>query len=240
MSPEQARGQAVDKRTDIWAFGCVLYEMLTGHLAFAGETISDTLAAHSRTRAGLVCPARQILRRRSTSSSRKCLVKDPSRRLRDIGDLRAGARRSRSARPNHHPRRARQPHGCDPYTRAGDAWAFSSSRQPVWLLPHDRNLCRRPVNGSAASAAAPVRLTFEEGLQTDPTMSPDGRFVAYSSSRAGNFDIYTQPVAGGNAVPVTNHPAHDWQPDWSVKDQIVFRSERDGGGLYVRRPDRWA
>ena len=45
MSPEQARGQPVDKRTDIWAFGCVLYEMLTGRVAFARETISDTIAA---------------------------------------------------------------------------------------------------------------------------------------------------------------------------------------------------
>ncbi len=90
-----------------------------------------------------------------------------------------------------------------------------------------------PASVPEAPAAGPVRLTFDEGLQTDPTLSSDGRFLAYSSNRDEDFDIYFQPVAGGNSVQVTNHPAHDWQPDWSVKDQIVFRSERDGGGLYV-------
>jgi serine/threonine protein kinase len=85
MSPEQARGQAVDKRTDIWAFGCVLYEMLTGRRAFSGETTSDTIAAilarepdwgvlPETTPAGV----RRLLQR--------CLEKDPRYRLRDIGD----------------------------------------------------------------------------------------------------------------------------------------------------------
>ena len=87
MSPEQARGQAIDKRTDIWAFGCVLFEMLTGHVVFRGATISDTIAAilerepewdalPAHTPAGI----RQLLRR--------CLDKDQNCRLHDIADAR--------------------------------------------------------------------------------------------------------------------------------------------------------
>ena len=81
MSPEQARGAAVDKRADIWAFGCVLYEMLTGKRAFQGKTTSDLLAAVIRDEPDLSrVPAkiRPLLRR--------CLEKDPKHRLRDIGD----------------------------------------------------------------------------------------------------------------------------------------------------------
>src|SRR5207249_4244879 len=88
MSPEQARGHAVDKRTDIWAFGCVLYEMLTGRAAFAGETTSDTIAAIlerepdlSKLPATTPPGVRRALQR--------CLAKDPKRRLRDIADAHA-------------------------------------------------------------------------------------------------------------------------------------------------------
>jgi eukaryotic-like serine/threonine-protein kinase len=87
MSPEQARGHSVDKRSDIWAFGCVLYEMLTGRLTFPGETVSDTIAKilerepdWSALPATTPAPIRRLLLH--------CLTKDPKQRLRDIGDAR--------------------------------------------------------------------------------------------------------------------------------------------------------
>lgn len=78
------------------------------------------------------------------------------------------------------------------------------------------------------------RATYEPGLQCEPTWSPDGNYLAFSSDQAGNFDIWVRPAGEGDAVQVTKSSAHDWQPDWSPTDgAIVFRSERDGGGLYV-------
>src|ERR1051326_7700322 len=81
MSPEQARGKSVDKRSDIWAFGVVLYEMLTGRTLFESETISDSLAA-VLTRA----PDLENVSPRVRRLLRRCLEKDPKKRLRDIGD----------------------------------------------------------------------------------------------------------------------------------------------------------
>lgn len=78
------------------------------------------------------------------------------------------------------------------------------------------------------------RLTFESGLQDNPTWSPDGRYIAYSSDHSGNFDIWVQSAKGGDAIRITNSEQHEWQPDWSPDgNSIVFRSERDGGGLFV-------
>ena len=87
LSPEQARGKAVDRRTDIWSFGCLLYECLTGRLAFEGETVSDTIAKIlERDRSFDALPPSTPAALRALIS--RCLEKDPRRRLRDIGDAR--------------------------------------------------------------------------------------------------------------------------------------------------------
>src|SRR5213594_1150779 len=87
MSPEQAKGKAVDKRSDIWAFGCVLFEMLTGKQTFSGETLTDTLASVVRAE-----PEWDMLPATTPGAVRKllrrCLTKDPRLRLRDIGEAR--------------------------------------------------------------------------------------------------------------------------------------------------------
>src|SRR5262249_46373229 len=87
MSPEQAKGKPADKRSDIWAFGCVLYEMLTGKQAFAGDTVAEIVAAILKSEpewrhlpAATPTKVRDLLRR--------CLQKDVTRRLRDAGDAR--------------------------------------------------------------------------------------------------------------------------------------------------------
>ena len=78
------------------------------------------------------------------------------------------------------------------------------------------------------------QLTFEPGLESDPSWSPDGRFIAYSSDQSGNFDIWVRSVGEGNSIQVTSSQAHDWQPNWSPDGlSLVFRSEREGGGLFV-------
>ena len=98
LSPEQARGKPVDRRTDIWSFGCVLYECLTGALAFRGETVSDTISIILRGEPDLsrlpkeTPPALLALLQR-------CLVKDPRRRLRDIGEARLALEDMRAAVP---------------------------------------------------------------------------------------------------------------------------------------------
>jgi len=227
MSPEQARGQPVDKRTDTWAFGCVLYEMLTGRAAFRGVTVSDTIAAlierhpdWSLLPAATPPTVRRLLER--------SLRKDQRERLRDIGDVRteltdalqgfaaAGARVSKATRI---------------------AVAASLAALVIAAIAY---VVYGRISSSSAGTVSSVQATFSQltsspGIEWFPSMSPDGKWVIYAGDSAGNRDIYLQSVTGTTPINLTkDSPDDDDEPIFSPDgEQIAFRSSRDGGGIFV-------
>jgi Tol biopolymer transport system component len=79
-----------------------------------------------------------------------------------------------------------------------------------------------------------TRITFDDGLQSEPTWSPDGRYIAYGSDRGGKVDIWVQQVSGGDPIQITKGPGHYWQPEWSPDGKYTaYRSEEGEGGIYV-------
>ena len=93
---------------------------------------------------------------------------------------------------------------------------------------------KRPQVLAPAPQRTLTRLTFDDGLQIGATWSPDGRFLAYSSNRGGEFDVWVQQLSGGDPVQVTKGPGQNWQPDWSPDgNYIAYRSEDAEGGLYI-------
>ncbi len=231
MSPEQARGKAVDKRADIWAFGVVLFEMLTGRRLFTGETASDTLAAGLRQDVDwTVLPeatppaVRQALRR--------CLERDPKQRLRDIGDARLALEEAVTPRAQETlapaPRRGTHWSGRIGWVALG-AVAASGAFAVMRGGPGTKSTRR------GAGAFSLRRLTELPGAELQPTLSPDGRLVVYASGAAGNLDLYLLRVGGDRSIPLTaGSPADDSQPAFSPDgERIAFRSEREGGGLFI-------
>ena len=120
-----------------------------------------------------------------------------------------------------------------PRWRPGITLTFAAAASVIAILNlwWQRTARREPV----PPVNTLTRLTFDPGLQMNPTVSPDGGFIAYASNGTGNFDIRIQSTTpGGEPKPVTNDAAHEWQPTWSPRGtHIVFRSERDGGGLFM-------
>ena len=255
MSPEQARGQQVDARTDIWSLGVMLYEMVAGRVPFAAPSGTDVLAAILQNEPAPVARFEPDAPPEVQRILTKTLRKDRSQRYQTVQDLLLDLQALREDLQAH----ARS--GSAPVTAITTEPVASGSsptvlplrrRSPVWLAVAAAVLV---LGGLAAvwmwrtsrfaqTAAAPTtaavqrsltRLTFAPGLQTDVTFSPDGRFIAYASDQGGNFDIWVQPTGGGgDPVQVTKSAAADTEPDWSPDgSQIVFRSERDGGGLFV-------
>ncbi|MGH9442439.1 MAG: protein kinase domain-containing protein [Thermoanaerobaculia bacterium] len=232
MSPEQARGKPADKRADIWAFGVVLYEMLTGKRLFAGETVSDTLAAVLRHEVPF-----DELPRSTPAALRsllgRCLERDPKLRLRDIGEARI------ALDPSSGPRAV-------PGTPTAAGLEVSSGRRGRWLRACGALLfaalasgitwwtARRSPEPGLTNESQVIRVTADSGLTMDPAVSPTASLLAYASDRGSpNLNIWTQPLPAGQPVQVTHDSADAHEPSFSPDgSRIVFRSERDGGGIY--------
>ena len=200
MSPEQARGKPIDKRSDIWAFGCVLYEMLTGTLAFKAESVADTIMVILQREPDLsLVPAsspdsvRLLLRR--------CLQKDPRRRLRDIGDARMEiddaiaqpAMTGAMTVPVERVQQRRRSWLAISIFLAGLAAALSIA----WLAG------RRPETVAAPTFDRMIRLVSTPAHEFGPVISPDGKWVAYLSNARGPTDVWVKFIAGGDPINLT-------------------------------------
>jgi serine/threonine protein kinase len=234
MSPEQARGEDLDARTDLFSFGAVLYEMATGKQPFAGNTTAVIFTAILTQAPTSPVGLNPDLPPELERIINKALEKDRDLRSQSASEMRADLKRLK--RDTESGRTVGARHGV-PLPRRWAAVglaALALVATAVLVAFNVGGLRDRLLPKAAPVQRALTQLTFDPGLQSGPTFSPDGQFIAYSSDRSGNFDIWAQQVSGGNPVQVTNNPAHDWQPDWSPDGKlIVFRSERDGGGLFV-------
>lgn len=237
MSPEQARGEAVDKRTDIWAFGCVLYEMLTGRRPFSGRTVPDLivsiLQADPDWRAlppELPANVQRLLKR--------CLAKDPRRRLHDIADAKLELDDSiRGPQPEIEDLRAFAL--AMPPTRRARAWIALSlaALAAVLLAMAGWELYRRQSAKSRQTNLGPrfTRVSWEPGLATEPAISSDARLVVYASDRSGeeHLDLWVQHLNGGEPLRLTRGPADNREPDFSPDgSSIVYRSSGNNA-IYV-------
>jgi eukaryotic-like serine/threonine-protein kinase len=224
MSPEQARGKPVDRRTDIWSFGCVLFECLTGKQAFAGETVSDVIALILQGEPDWAAlPARTPEKLRHLIA--RCLDRDPRRRLRDIGDARIEIEELQgksSVRASGAHAAPAEPAPIPSTPRAhGLLWALGAL-----LLLAGASAGALVWNAVAMSsrADAPLRFTippparsFYPGDPNELAISPDGRTLAFvASDSAGNNSLWVRSLGDfeGRELPGTRDASIPfWSPD---------------------------
>ena len=240
MSPEQATGKKVDGRSDVFSFGSVLYEMVTGRRAFAGPSRQETLQAVI---SGEPTPPRAVAPAVPPELEKlilRCLRKDPDRRFQHVSDLKVQLEEVREeSRSGSHPSSARPP-------RRGLAWVAAAALLLVlgvgaWLAWNDRTRMPEPK-------LQPV--TTMSGSESYASFSPDAQQVAFcwegegrAQGAAPSKDIWVKFVSGMEVRRLTSTPDDDWTPSWSPDgSRIAFVRVPSGttidstGGVYVVSP----
>jgi Tol biopolymer transport system component/predicted Ser/Thr protein kinase len=243
MSPEQARGDPVDARTDIFSFGILLYEMAAGRVPFHGKTATDTLSAILRDPAPAATTANPAVPEDLDRIIQECLEKEAGERYQHadqlVVDLRrlkkrieSGTVRATGSGPLQSPASAAR-------KRPGARLAIPAA-VVVLALGAGAWIALRGRPATPDAAPAPLRPTFtrvtlDSGEEVSPSLSSDGKSVVYANRSSGNWDIYLQRIGGARAINLTADSAvDDTKPAFSPDgESIAFRSERDGGGLYV-------
>jgi len=230
MSPEQAQGKPVDARSDIFSFGTLLYEMVTGRRAFHGDTKISILAAIINQEPA---PLSGEVPRDLEKIITRCLRKDPVRRFQHMADLKVELEEVKLE--------------SESGTLAAEAPARARRRRR-WLLAVAAAVPLLAVAGwfflRKASAPLPppsvVPLTSYPGSELYPSFSPDGNQVAFAwdGEKQDNFDIYVKLVGSGTPLRLTTDPASDRSPAWSPDGrQIAFvRQQGNQASVYLISP----
>ena len=186
----------MDKRTDIWAFGCVLFEMLTGQKPFDGETLTDIVAAIVKNEPdwralppGTPAAVQSVIVR--------CLRKDPSQRLRDIADGRFQIEEVLND-PGASEARSRSRFGWRTLAVVAAASVGGGAMAGAWLLQSQKPTLPNPLENALFS-----RVTNFEGTERSAAISRDGRFVAFRSDQDGPLDVWLTQIGTGRFLNVT-------------------------------------
>jgi serine/threonine protein kinase/Tol biopolymer transport system component len=205
MSPEQASGRTVDSRSDIFSFGIVLYETLGGRRPFTGATDLEVL---QKVIHATPPPLPETVPSGLRSVVEKALENDPEDRYQSMRELAVDLRRMVRQKVTDDP----PPAVAVPKRYAWLPWALVATLAAIlvggfgaWILVHrDRPTVQNPL-----SSAQFARLTDFEGAETNPAISPDGKFVAFISDRSGTFDIWLIQANGGGLANLTHGRMED-------------------------------
>jgi eukaryotic-like serine/threonine-protein kinase len=222
MSPEQAQGQKVDARTDIFSFGALLYEMLSGRRPFQGKTTLDTLAAILKNEPPALDSKVPLDLEKVVM---RCLRKERERRYQHMGDVHLALQELKEDSDSRERAVARP---AERTSRRMSVWALAALAVGLltsvgWYL--------RTATGKTKSPLAAVPLTSDPGIQQSPGFSPDGRQVVFSwnGEKQDNFDIYVKLIGSPAPLRLTTNPADDVSPAFSPDGRSIGFVRHHGG-----------